>query len=172
AERDAEEGRQRQAEEQAAAPKKLAGLAAVPVGVQSSFSDALDRLLKEEEKALVARFAGASGEELAGELLDAVPAPDALLGRLPTGDACYVVMRAGGRSLLFMTWLPDGGRFLAAKTRMKCSTLKASALEAVRTGVGPGHVLAQAEVTDEAALAGALMRDWSKIQATVQETSL
>ncbi|CAE8636499.1 unnamed protein product [Polarella glacialis] len=162
---DADEVRKQVAIEQAAAPKMLAGLAALQVKVQPSFDESLGRLLAAPSGlVVVAQLCGASGEEVAAEVLEDVASPAGLRGKLPAAAPCYVMLcppgpdASGPREgdepeslqvtrLLLVSWLPDGA---GVKARMKSSTFKASVVDRVRQLAGTATlVLAEATCEDD-----------------------
>lgn len=145
AEIDLEAVKKEQEQERAAAPKMLAGLAALQIKVNDSFVESISKLVSEEGKVVLGRLSGVKNEELRGEVLDDVAAVSALKGKLPA-EPCYVVMRAGGeKRLLLLSWLhPDSG----IKLRMNLSTFKASTLDKVKE-LAEGWTVSQKEVTAE-----------------------
>lgn len=142
---DAERVKQEIAKEQKAAPKKLAGLVGLQIQPQPSFDQAIERLLAEDEKAVLATLVGPKREELSGEVLDGVARPSQLSGRLPAEEPCYVVTRPEASKLLLVTWLPEGS---SARVKMACSTFKKSVLELLAARAAGATVL-QAEVCEE-----------------------
>lgn len=160
--------------EKAAAPKMLAGLVAVQIKAQDSFTEGVPVVLAEDGKALLCKLAGPKNEELSGEVLDEVSAPTALKGRLPDEEPCYVLMRMAAaaedapKRLLLISWLPDNS---AVKLKMKCSTFKASVMQQVR-GLAPDVAgLAQAEVTCEDDLTDDLGVAAAPAEAAAEEES-
>eukprot|EP00933_Yihiella_yeosuensis_P010097 TRINITY_DN11635_c0_g1_i1.p1 TRINITY_DN11635_c0_g1~~TRINITY_DN11635_c0_g1_i1.p1 ORF type:complete len:561 (-),score=166.50 TRINITY_DN11635_c0_g1_i1:143-1744(-) len=167
---DHEEVRRQVAEERAAAPKKLAGLAALQVKVQPSFDEAVERLLGAAgEIAVCAQLSGEKGEEVTAEVLESVASVSGLRGRLPIEKPCYAVIRrsvsnSGGQGkaeesegdateteskpqeLLFISWLPENSE---VKARMKCSTFKASVVDRIKELAGRSLVMPLSEVTCE-----------------------
>merc|ERR1740121_3174219 len=144
---DQEEALKQSRKEQAAAPKKLAGMVALQIQARDSFQTAVRQLVAEEGGAVLGRLAGAKGEELDGEVLDGVSRPSQLKGRLPAEEPCYVLLRLAteAKGLLLLSWLPDGA---AVKAKMKCSTFKASVLSLARDLAEVDRV-AQKEINDE-----------------------
>jgi len=139
------EVRKQVAKEQAMAPKKLAGLAALQVKVNESFESSMKRLLESSEvpSAVIATLAS---EELHGDLLElSSSGPSALKGKLPS-EPCFALMRGKGDQLLFMTWLPDGA---TVKQKMKTSTFKASVLDHVKSCTDLELILVEASEDDD-----------------------
>jgi hypothetical protein len=136
---EAEAVKMRCAKEQGTQPKMLAGLVALQIQVQASFEEALGRLLTEEGRAVLARLAGSSGEELSGEVMEEqITLPSQLRGRLPNEDPCYVLLRPTEAHCLLISWLPE---FAAPKNKMKCSTFKASVVDTLRQRLGDRKLL-------------------------------
>mmetsp|Transcript_104988 Transcript_104988/g.293028 ORF Transcript_104988/g.293028 Transcript_104988/m.293028 type:complete len:371 (-) Transcript_104988:80-1192(-) len=144
---DQEEALKQSHKEQAAAPKRLAGMVALQIEVREPFKAALRQLVAEEAGAVIGHLAGAKGEELDGEVLEGVSRPSQLKGRLPAEEPCYVLLRLAteAKGLLLISWLPDGA---AVKAKMKCSTFKASVLSLARD-LAEVERVAQKEINDE-----------------------
>lgn len=128
------------------APVKMAGLVALEVKRQESFDAAVSQLLTGDCKAVLARLAGSTHEELSGEALDDAALPSQLKGgRLPAHEPCYVIQKCQGSDdrLLLLSWLPDD---MPRDLRMKCSTFKKSVKHFLDSKAGK---VLTAEVTDE-----------------------
>jgi hypothetical protein len=115
--------------ERDAGPMRLAGMAALKIKAQDSFTEGMRQVQEENGKVLVAKLAGATGEELCGEVLDA-ESPEGLKGgRLPDNEPCYVVFRLGQIRIVIINWMPDN---MPVKIKMKCSTFKSSVIELIK----------------------------------------
>lgn len=107
-------------------PMKLVGLASLRIKAQDSFRESLDSLFEEGctlNRAMVCLLAGATSEEVDGEILDDIDAPSSLKGLLPVELPAWVVLRPSEDKVLFICWLPDNA---PAKLKMKLSTFKGS----------------------------------------------
>lgn len=120
-ERDHEKVKKEIAKEQGAAPKMLAGLAALEIKVKDEFKEAMATMFAEEGKAVLGKLCGDNNESLSGEIIDAAT-PTALKGKLPKDEACYVIVRKE-KHFVVITWLPEDCH---VKKRMKCATFKKS----------------------------------------------
>eukprot|EP00930_Biecheleria_cincta_P063173 TRINITY_DN48676_c0_g1_i1.p1 TRINITY_DN48676_c0_g1~~TRINITY_DN48676_c0_g1_i1.p1 ORF type:complete len:497 (-),score=136.82 TRINITY_DN48676_c0_g1_i1:128-1618(-) len=172
---DQAEVRSQVAKEQAAAPKMLAGLAALEVRLQPSFEESIGALLAGIDKrlAVLAQLEGPSGEEIAGQVLEDVGDPGDLKGKLPADKPGYVVLpvQAGaeenGRKLLMLSWTPDDS---PVKARMKSSTFKASVVDHLRR-LGGETELIFAEATSEDELTSALSKPEPAAAEATPDTS-
>lgn len=134
-----------QLKEQAAAPKMLAGLVALKVKAQDSFDEAMKTFMESEGKAVVAKLTGEKSEDLSGEIFDDIATPSALKGKLPSDQACFVLIKKEAPKIVFLTWQPED---VPIKLRMKASTFKASVMDAVKELL-PDAELLTANATDE-----------------------
>lgn len=157
------------AKEQAAAPKKMAGMVALNIKALDSFKDAVKTLVDEKDKAVVAKLTGDKSEEVDGEVLSNIAkVSDLQGGKLPAEVPCYVLFRPAvedgkAKRLLVVTWLPE---YSAVKLRMKLSTFKASLLEQVKELAPDVENIIQSEVTCDEDLTDDLAAEKKSVSTT------
>merc|ERR1712137_1416790 len=91
-EQDLEDVKAASASEAAAGPMRLAGLATVKIQVLPDFDDAMKVVMESENKACLGVLSGPKGEAISGRVLDDIEDATNLRGKLPEGEACYVVL--------------------------------------------------------------------------------
>merc|ERR1712137_560356 len=131
-EQDLEDVKAASASEAAAGPMRLAGLATVKIQVLPDFDDAMKVVMESENKACLGVLSGPKGEAISGRVLDDIEDATNLRGKLPEGEACYVVLKGKGETegeYMVIAWQPDS---LPPKQKMKSSTFKASVVENVK----------------------------------------
>lgn len=143
-------------EEETKGLKYAASLAALKLDANSSLEQALGNVLTAGSGAVLAtlkaNFDGETKDELCGEVLAGVTAAPDMVGKLPKGRPCYVILvqkdAEGKRSLTLIVWEPEE---VDARENVIISTMKAAVIEVLYPTV-KGADLFLVEIQDEEAL--------------------